>query len=404
MADTPTHKSVLTQLFGDRFLFIAEHWRKNTPSFQQLNSTLIQRLIELPCLQSIQAICDSHGNGIIQAPGLRLEKESQLNTINSSDVATLLAKDHAVIFSDFHHSSDLLNRCLSDLTHELGFPEELGFISLFVTPNQSGLSRHFDTKDIFVIGIRGKKQFKLYPNKTMPYPLQNQPSDSALNPMNEIAFGPDVSFDTESNADCYQLIPGSVLFIPRGYWHETIGEADISWSLSFAVERPTWLDAYLRFTMLNLIRNPKWREPIPSLYDVDTWNNNYPDFLEDCYEHLPKPSIHLNSSMLRKLISLALHKTMLPSQEDDSRINVYSVSSPIEIEIQSDLANIYSKNKTRSSAMNIPVNHIPIYQAIIRCSSAFTCADVAQLSCFDKITTAQAIDKLEQNGMIQKLL
>jgi hypothetical protein len=77
----------------------------------------------------------------------------------------------------------------------------------------------------------------------------------------------DMDFDfamPEGAATC-DVGPGSVLFIPRGYWHMTESSTDLSWSISFALHRPTWLEVVECEIRKRLVQLEHWRQPaLPS--------------------------------------------------------------------------------------------------------------------------------------------
>jgi 50S ribosomal protein L16 3-hydroxylase len=62
--------------------------------------------------------------------------------------------------------------------------------------------------------------------------------------------------------------PGCVLFVPRGYWHETTTEED-SLSLNFTFSQPTWADVFTKSLQEVLLRSPEWRDLADGLEGTD---------------------------------------------------------------------------------------------------------------------------------------
>jgi hypothetical protein len=56
-----------------------------------------------------------------------------------------------------------------------------------------------------------------------------------------------------------RLTPGSLLVMPRGYWHETTAEHD-SLSLNFTFDQPTWADVIRPGDTAGLVADCRWRE------------------------------------------------------------------------------------------------------------------------------------------------
>ena len=57
----------------------------------------------------------------------------------------------------------------------------------------------------------------------------------------------------------YTLEPGSMLFVPRGYWHSTEAEGD-ALALNFTFSQPTWVDLFTTALRSRLLLSPEWRE------------------------------------------------------------------------------------------------------------------------------------------------
>src|SRR5262249_44342922 len=72
------------------------------------------------------------------------------------------------------------------------------------------------------------------------------------------------SLSTQMPADAWviQMEPGSVLFLPRGYWHETVA-LEPCISLSFVLKTATWGDVALSVMDRIVESSVQWREPAP---------------------------------------------------------------------------------------------------------------------------------------------
>jgi 50S ribosomal protein L16 3-hydroxylase len=60
-------------------------------------------------------------------------------------------------------------------------------------------------------------------------------------------------------AETISLKPGSVLFVPNGYWHTTSSTA-ASLSLNFTFDQPSWADLVADALRRLLVMDHKWRE------------------------------------------------------------------------------------------------------------------------------------------------
>jgi 50S ribosomal protein L16 3-hydroxylase len=54
------------------------------------------------------------------------------------------------------------------------------------------------------------------------------------------------------------LKPGSILYVPRGYWHKTEAEGE-ALALNFTFSQPTWIDLFTLALRSRLSLSPEWR-------------------------------------------------------------------------------------------------------------------------------------------------
>jgi hypothetical protein len=129
-----------------------------------------------------------------------------------------------------------IDELASGLRADLGLPGSRAVCTIFVSPAGGGLPRHFDDKDVWVIGLSGRKTFVVSPNEEVPFPYW---IGDRLGP--ETSGGPRLRVD---------VAPGDCLFLPRGIFHETASPAP-SWSLSLGLTRPTLADLLLEALRLD---------------------------------------------------------------------------------------------------------------------------------------------------------
>jgi 50S ribosomal protein L16 3-hydroxylase len=115
---------------------------------------------------------------------------------------------------------------------------------------------HYDPVLTFNVQLHGEKVWRLAPNQHVENPVDA--SDNHDDHAPRFARGP---FPTAMPADAITLRakPGSVVFIPRGYWHET-DTFGASLALTFSLRPPTWRDAILTELRRQLERDAAWRE------------------------------------------------------------------------------------------------------------------------------------------------
>jgi ribosomal protein L16 Arg81 hydroxylase len=98
--------------------------------------------------------------------------------------------------------------------------------------------KHWDTHDVFVIQLIGKKRWQLYP-PTLPLPLSHQTSKQLQHELPQTPQTPSAE---------YVLNAGDILYIPRGWWHE-VSPIDVdTLHLSVGTYAPTLTD-YLMWAL-----------------------------------------------------------------------------------------------------------------------------------------------------------
>lgn len=133
----------------------------------------------------------------------------------------------------------------SNICQELaGITENIVLANAYVSKGSSRtFGCHWDRHCVFAVQLMGKKRWKVY-RPTLELPLYNQPS--TLHKSN----GTDPDVPLELILDVI-LEPGDILYVPRGWWHETSTvDATASLHLSCGVHTPRLHD-YLRWILMS---------------------------------------------------------------------------------------------------------------------------------------------------------
>ncbi|MBD2530120.1 hypothetical protein H6G97_11280 [Nostoc flagelliforme FACHB-838] len=105
-------------------------------------------------------------------------------------------------------------------------------VNMYLTPrNSQGFSPHFDTHDVFILQVEGKKHWRIYDSfLCLPSPMMDEsqqfiPQDKLSNPLYEVV-----------------LNAGELLYIPRGYVHEALTSDCSSLHLTVGIATFSWAD------------------------------------------------------------------------------------------------------------------------------------------------------------------
>ncbi len=200
-----------------------------------------------------------------------------------------------------------LARWTSALADELGEPP-IGVTAFFAVRGQSGTRPHIDFNENFTIQIVGTKQWLVAPNDFIAHPVTNW---TIGDPPPPYAHATDLPTEMPAGAQEYRLSPGSVLYVPRGYFHHvTAIESPDSLSLSMSLPPTPW--ALILCTLLSnsLLEHAEFREAISGAFGSG-WGRR--TVIEQLPEMLVKLSRHAD----------ALGKALIAVMDDPEKLKEY---------------------------------------------------------------------------------
>ncbi len=220
----------------------------------------IESITKLPFLQSLESLLDTWKLPIqVHLPDA--SDESSSIDASSKDAKKLFANGMALLFNNVEILSTELVFWLIQIKKDLGLPESTyARCMVYATPHGKGTRAHFDQNINFVLQLHGTKKWWLAPNNNVENPTERftvgQPIDSALASYLETEM-PD-AMPSEDRQEII-LTPGSMLFVPRGYWHSTEASGE-ALALNFTFNQPTYADLFLLALRSRLNLSPDWRE------------------------------------------------------------------------------------------------------------------------------------------------
>ncbi len=238
--------------------FLAKSW-PNKPFVVHGLSGSVASLTQLPFLQSLDALLNSWPN-LVQAHLPDVADESSAVDATPQDARKLFANRMGLLFNNVQAISPELQGWLKVLARDLGLPSSTyARCMVYATPDGKGTAAHFDQNINFVLQIHGTKTWWLAPNESVENPTQRftigQPLDAELESYTH------ADMPTAMPIDGRKIIlkPGSMLFVPRGFWHRTEAEGE-ALALNFTFSQPTWIDLFTLALRSRLSLSPEWRE------------------------------------------------------------------------------------------------------------------------------------------------
>jgi hypothetical protein len=173
----------------------------------------------------------------------------------------------ACLLQDLHTTLPGAAAWLGALERELGVPAGAARLNAFVNPPGVGLGVHCDPREHLLIHVAGHKRIRLLANPAGRYVSASHSATCAPSQLECLQYPKGLPGWTRLPDDATEhlLVPGSVLWMPRGTYHETQGEGDaVSTSLVVQLDLPSHADALLSYLRLCLVQDERWRAPLVS--------------------------------------------------------------------------------------------------------------------------------------------
>lgn len=198
----------------------------------------------------------------LKFPEVRLNKagETLPKITNPQELITQCQHGSTLIIDRLHEKNHAIAHLVALLRIEIGHRSQVNSYCSF--PGHQGFACHYDSHEVFILQISGKKHWRVFP-ETFIYPLSHHRSSQ---------FSPP---DTEPYVDKI-LNPGDLLYIPRGHWHYAIAIDEPSLHLTLGIDCQTGID-FSHWLTSQLQQHPSWRKSLPLLN---------PDNRNTCQQHL----------------------------------------------------------------------------------------------------------------------
>jgi ribosomal protein L16 Arg81 hydroxylase len=168
-------------------------------------------------------------------------------TLDVAKVYQLFAEGSTITLAFLDNVVPSLTRFCRALECELSFPLQA---NIYLTPpGAQGARPHYDTHDVFVLQVAGKKKWTVYGT---PYelPLAGQDFDSEVHKKGPATLE-------------FELHAGDVAYVPRGVVHEASSTGEVSLHITAGILRYTWADLLLEYVSSACLNDPAFRKALP---------------------------------------------------------------------------------------------------------------------------------------------
>ena len=237
--------------------FVETAWQESPIAVHGLRES-IAPLTEIPFLASLDALLESWG-GKLQVHLPDVSDESSSIDAYPQEARKLFANGMALNFDKVHEKSAVLREWLAAIARDLGLPASTyARCMVYATPDGKGTAPHFDQNINFVIQLQGTKKWWIASNTSVENPTQRHVMGQAEDP--ELKSYAYEAMPTEMPSEREEIIlePGSMLFVPRGFWHSTEARGE-ALALNFTFSQPTFADLFTMALRSRLLLSPDWR-------------------------------------------------------------------------------------------------------------------------------------------------
>lgn len=260
---TPGLSELIRPLSRETFF---EKYRENEPLVVHHPQESLSSLRSLDCVSSLENLLNMWPYSIqAHLPDFR-DESSSIDTY-TKDAKKLFLNGMGLLFNDVQRISPILQTWLERIRKDLGISTQTySRCLIYATPDGKGTAPHFDQNINFVLQIHGTKVWTMAPNEHLTNPLTRH--TMGAKPDAEMAgyLDKDFPISMPQSAQTFELRPGSVLFVPRGYWHSTEARGE-ALALNFTFTAPTWIDLFTAALRSRLAQSPEWRETANGLAD-----------------------------------------------------------------------------------------------------------------------------------------
>ena len=253
--------------------FFKNYWPRN-PLFISASNKL-KSLIELSELKDLNSLLS---NRVLKVRACLPDYDDEYSSlmIDPEDALKAYRNGMTLVFDAMQTQSEGVADFLKQLRSDLGLVTGGAADDLtrsramaYATPAGGRTRLHFDANANFVVQLKGTKCWWLAPNTSVNNPTERYTSCTGeIIDALEKQCHAQLLDELPDDSLAFTLEPGSVLFVPRGYWHQTATDED-SLSLTFTFSQPTWADVLAKSIHGHLLQSEVWRELADGLEGPD---------------------------------------------------------------------------------------------------------------------------------------
>jgi ribosomal protein L16 Arg81 hydroxylase len=243
----------LEYIFENDYIdFVERCFQKKHLIYKRKNLNYFSEILNKNIIESYLA------NVELRYPDVRMVKNAEAietkeyvysnNIIKKKSLFEYFINGATIAFSGLHKSINSLAILTNELEAETGHRFQT---NVYLTPpNSQGFKIHYDSHDVIVLQVGGKKNWKIYDESPIKIPHHEQKFIAG-----EHKHGKCI--------EDFTLNQGDSLYIPRGVWHSAESDGDYSLHITIGYMGTTWGDFISSYVKEQIFTNEKLIEYVP---------------------------------------------------------------------------------------------------------------------------------------------
>lgn len=246
--------------------FIDRHWLPGSPHHGAVTPDVVSTILDVDGLRSPEALMALHDRDVrVFGPN------GERKTVPAADGLDYLSSGHTLYVDYVHRTIPAAHRLVRGVASDMGVEPWQLTLEAFAGAAGSTSTRHFDHDVTVQVLLAGEKDWTFEPNLNIVNPLQPfhppRSSEEKLAAFGEEAYADDpvvTASGTSGTSDHaagvvrFHAVPGSTVFLPRGWWHSTRSLTD-TWSFNVVFHSVSWARAFARALEIRLHAEPQLR-------------------------------------------------------------------------------------------------------------------------------------------------
>ena len=250
----------------EEFLFFAKNWEKEPLIISRKSPDFYKPLFSIEEVDKVLKYARPNGRDLKvvkkQVPLLPSKYENPDGSLNMNQLFVSYAEGYTIVINEIQRFHQAIQELCTEVRRQLSHHV---VANMYLTPpNQKALLPHYDTHDVLVLQVHGKKHWNIY----------DAPVESPLLHSFQPIFQPGQLTGKKE----ITLEAGDFMYMPRGVPHDAYTTDESSLHITIGIHPAQWVDFFTNAIRHVSLTNVNFRKALPPGY------GNPENFDEDTME------------------------------------------------------------------------------------------------------------------------